>query len=488
MLKKLLFCAALIAFAQFSILELFGTRIIVPGPSYPTIQSAIQAAREDPEIDLIIVEVPPNESVPYTYKEILDFSSIKNLTMQSKEGKGSIILESKTKGPIIVGYFNTHDITIDGFVLRNSTEGIIFAKGASNIAIKNCSIQSISKYGIRLDNVFSITIKDSLIENCTNNAIYIKASLGIIISNCIIRNSGEAINIAGDSKAVIKDTTITRIKGAGIFLSPSRGKRPNAYISNCKISQCSNGIVGMGTGIRAKIINCRISDIKSRGIFCWGMSAYIKDTDIADCGAEGIYINGTCAVKIINSTISGCGADAAVVCAGSAKTQLINCVIYSNNNDGISVFYAQTKIINCVIANNKGDGINSKGDRYLGKAETDVLNSIIVKNKKAGIRTVGEYNTFKIEYCNVWKNKESNYSDCQPGKGCIPAGRPLKGINPGFKNPSNNNYRLIETSPCIDAGAGIDYNPDIPLFDINGYKRPAGQGIDIGAYEYIETR
>jgi hypothetical protein len=52
--------------------------------------------------------------------------------------------------------------------------------------------------------------------------------------------------------------------------------------------------------------------------------------------------------------------------------------------------------------------------------------------------------------------------------------------DPKFVNPAQDNFKLQEGSPAIDKGITLNEVPD----DIEGNKRPAGGGYDIGAYEF----
>ncbi len=56
-------------------------------------------------------------------------------------------------------------------------------------------------------------------------------------------------------------------------------------------------------------------------------------------------------------------------------------------------------------------------------------------------------------------------------------------MDPVWSNRDSRDYHLLSRSPCIDAAT-----PDqAPALDYMGTQRPQGNGIDIGAYEYVTT-
>jgi hypothetical protein len=55
--------------------------------------------------------------------------------------------------------------------------------------------------------------------------------------------------------------------------------------------------------------------------------------------------------------------------------------------------------------------------------------------------------------------------------------------DPQFTAPSEDNYRLKPSSPCIDAG-DPDYAPEAHAIDLDGNPRVVGGRVDMGAYEF----
>ncbi|MCB0583440.1 MAG: immunoglobulin domain-containing protein, partial [Phaeodactylibacter sp.] len=133
---------------------------------------------------------------------------------------------------------------------------------------------------------------------------------------------------------------------------------------------------------------------------------------------------------------------------------------------GTWLSYSEPRIINNTFYNNGPTAIHA-GD----STKITVANSIFRGEENASIEYEGSGKTF-ISY--------SNFPELQPGPGNISA-------DPLFSDPGNNDFRLLASSPAIDAG-----NNDAATepTDFAGAPRIAdgnGDGtatVDMGAYEY----
>ncbi|MBU0574036.1 MAG: DUF1565 domain-containing protein, partial [Candidatus Margulisbacteria bacterium] len=104
----------------------------------------------------------------------------------------------------------------------------------------------------------------------------------------------------------------------------------------------------------------------------------------------------------------------------------------------------------------------------------DVINSIIASAPEAAVAS-GSYGinlqsagTVNAVYNDIY-NSETNYNQCSGGIGSIT-------VEAGFTDVPHNNYHLLATSECIDAG-----DPD------PRYNDPDGTRADLGAYYYDQT-
>jgi predicted outer membrane repeat protein len=176
--------------------------------------------------------------------------------------------------------------------------------------------------------------------------------------------------------------------------------------------------------------------------------------------------------------------------SGSTQLKLIKCIFEENGADkeGGSLFngYAGTATLTNCIFNMSG----SVHNEWLTKAK--LANCTFVKYRKALVcdshNQLGP-SSIELMNCILWDggneivNNDNSaitilYSDVEggwPGQGNIAA-------DPLFVNEDSQDYHLLPTSPCIDAG-DPNYIAEPNETDLDGNPRIIGGRIDIGAYE-----
>ncbi len=140
-------------------------------------------------------------------------------------------------------------------------------------------------------------------------------------------------------------------------------------------------------------------------------------------------------------------------------------------------------IENCLFAENSSDQL---GDGIFLNTGATIFNCTVVDNADEGLRrgggTVTVYNSIlwghDIDVVGsvslAWSNVGSH------------SGATLTNsisADPLFIAPGEDNYRLADESPCINAGLNQDWMFDAT--DLDGNRRIMGGRVDMGAYEAI---
>lgn len=198
--------------------------------------------------------------------------------------------------------------------------------------------------------------------------------------------------------------------------------------------------------------------------------------------STGIDINGS------SPTLSHCtitGYNSGGIYIGDSEAIIEYCAILKNKRSsgfygaGIRISGSSPKINNCTISGNYGYN-DGGGGIFIGGANAEITNSIISGNEgSAGgiyFTLSGGFNG-SIKYCDLYNNESGAFA------GNIPTylGDVVKlnhngdlcddffniFINPLFVDEENDNYWLLEDSPCIDAGdPDSQYDPDNTISDI----------------------
>jgi L-ascorbate metabolism protein UlaG (beta-lactamase superfamily)/uncharacterized protein (DUF362 family) len=182
--------------------------------------------------------------------------------------------------------------------------------------------------------------------------------------------------------------------------------------------------------------------------------------------ARGIYCDDS-APTILNCRITG-NDEAGVKMGDGCDPTIANCIIAGNGGPGIDmlaprggrfILYNTATIAHCTIVDNAAEGV--AGDDPI------IVNSILYGNGSGELAQV-DARLPVVNYCNV----QGGYV----GTGNID-------VDPGFVSPDD--YHLLPTSACIDAG-DPDFVLGVVATDIDGTPRVAGGRADIGCDEFVE--
>ena len=149
---------------------------------------------------------------------------------------------------------------------------------------------------------------------------------------------------------------------------------------------------------------------------------------------------------------------------GAGGCKLVNCLILGNvssSSDGTDAAGGayQCDLYNCTVVGNEAVAGASSGGLYDCKA----YNCIVTGNKVGGV--AADVAECSLDHCCL--------TSLQEGEGNLVA-------FPKFADEAGGDFRLLGSSPCIDAGSDANAAGDSDLW---GNARVQGAHIDIGAYE-----
>ena len=146
---------------------------------------------------------------------------------------------------------------------------------------------------------------------------------------------------------------------------------------------------------------------------------------------------------------------------------------------------------NLIFENNtEGSCWDESGIEISGNLDyIEISNNTIVENI-CGIKTGSGTGTPSIYNCIFWNNSDSDIEGSGATYSCIEESFDVNdpnfigsiNSNPCFVDDANDNYHILSTSPCINAG---DPNGSYAgQADIDGDNRVIGDDVDMGTDEY----
>lgn len=213
---------------------------------------------------------------------------------------------------------------------------------------------------------------------------------------------------------------------------------------------------------------------------CYFKDNFVHSASTAANSGGAVHLQGTGKIRVDGCYFTGNHVDnskngAAISIANSnAETSVTNCVFYANDCDKPAVFsQGEGLFANNTVVENQGGAIyatkgvyknnvfwateKEKASMGLNSAAISFVNNASVV--EVGGSTVVE-NTILLEMLNSGETEGANY--------------------PYFVDVEKGDFMIADAkSALIDKGAA-----DVVAYDYRGYERPAGEGIDLGAYEY----
>ncbi|MCK4613848.1 MAG: right-handed parallel beta-helix repeat-containing protein, partial [Thermoplasmata archaeon] len=207
------------------------------------------------------------------------------------------------------------------------------------------------------------------------------------ITDCTLKISGgDALYLRNADFCTIDSCTVKDAGGHGISL--------NSYVFK-RIYDSDNNTIS----------NCTISDCTGDGIF---IDEHCDDNMIIDCeifdnGGNGISVHGD------NHSIQSCdihnNTGSGVYVNGSIFNSLTYCLLYWNQEDGANLYKSSfNSILHCKLHNNVDDGIG-----MIGAENNTISNCTIYGNTDKGLYLLSSHSNM-VSKCDIYGNDDGLYA------------------------------------------------------------------------------
>jgi len=384
---------------------------------------------------------------------------------------------------------NEHDITVEGFTVRDSPVMAIFANDSQNIIISNNNTVNSGNSGIMAWGDSGLTILGNDIDQACNSnkkpqeCISVSHSNDFIITgNTVHDGYMEGIDVKdGAYTGLVFGNTVYNMIRLGIYIDAWAAHTYSIVVSGNTVYDCLEGIrVNSENGGLTEDIKVR-SNLVYNNTECgiWVNAGGIKAANhpvnniliegnfCRNNGEDGIRIsvpdNGTTTnITLQNNIITDSGR------AG---------IIVSDFTDGTAAMSGLTIVNNTLYNNGLKEEWGCGGIFMNAGIATDVLirNNIVSKNHLFSIvvTTDAAAGEVTVDYNLIDGFKDFNEE--------ITGDHYIKG-SPLFFDAEADNFQIGAGSPVIDAGSAIK----APLLDFSGVQRPQGNGIDVGSFEFSD--
>ncbi|MEX1019044.1 MAG: right-handed parallel beta-helix repeat-containing protein, partial [Litorilinea sp.] len=345
--------------------------------------------------------------------------------------------------------------------------GVIYARNASP-TLRRLTVGGGTAYyggGLYLQNS-QATVSDSVFDGhngTKGGAVFLRNSTATLRDNLIRAGAAE--------------------DGGGVFLSFSQ-----SLLENNQIVQ--NAATGAGGGLflesspatlRANVVATNTAEAAG-GIYVDGSSPQLVRNSFTDNEAQnggGVYLLGTNGVVNGNQILRNSAGIGAGVYIQGGEPNFANNVVAQNlaqvQAAGIYVLSASLPMRhNTIVANTGGDGTGLfVTDLGTEPSQIDFVNNILAEHTVGITLTAG--NRVDLAHT-LYDQNAANFG----GSGIAEEGAGNFSASPQFADGPGGDYHLAGNSPAVDAGtdAGI-------ADDLDGQSRPADNGFDIGADEFV---
>ncbi|MFO7891765.1 MAG: FlgD immunoglobulin-like domain containing protein [bacterium] len=377
---------------------------------------------------------------------------------------------------IRAGTYYEHVYTDHG---GDATGNIVFSAYPGEVPVLDGTGVTESQNGIVVDKSY-IELSGLKIRNWSENAIWIENAAYLKISDCTVRDVVYGIGIAdGSHDLVFNRVSAHHFDFYGFDVSPSGG-------SDCHDVTFNDCVAHTGRDTQQNVDG-----------FALGHGSQ-----------HGFIFNRCCTYNVFD------GFD-----ISSRSTTLNCCLAYNCWNGGYKLWQDQVTLINCIGYNCDNSVVELDWDEQPGRTNffnctffhsgtftvwienaADTLhmyNCILAGGENIGLafeqrdaaNYVGDYNLFHNDNAGrtvaVGYEDEFSIDQVESGEWTSYCGQDAHSVivrNTAdlFCDPIDYDLHLVKTSAAVDAGT----DAGAPLQDYEGNQRPAGNGYDIGAFEY----
>lgn len=342
--------------------------------------------------------------------------------------------------------------------------GYAFVSNLSDMKIDagsslTCNIAA-TKLGIHVPED-AVTLQTAIDQATNGQTIYVNDGVYHGTGNVAVNFNGKAVTLRskyGPSNCIVD------CGGANQGFILSSNEDHFTVIQGFTIKNCKGG---WGAAVELSwahpTIRGNIFDSNSYGDF----GAAIGGNGSSPIIEKNIFMNNVCDSQYLSGVVSF---------VNGSSPLIQNNIFHDNSCRAINMTLPTgnaPKVINNTIVRNP---VGIHVDRRVDTSEQIFQNNILTENT-IGLEVVFGSEPYNPTWnCNIAYNNLTNYDG-------IADQTNLNGnlsINPLFVDSLNNNFKLQQNSPAINAG--LLFNT--PSDDFDGIPRPQGNGIDLGAYEY----